>query len=115
MGNKVKSIAIGRYHACAVLEGGGLKCWGNNSVGALGLGSIQPTQGVPEYLPSVDLGGHGAQQVATGESHSCAILDDGKLKCWGYNYDGQLGLGDTINRGDTGGKLSADTTVDISF
>lgn len=30
----------------------------------------------------------------------CALLDDGSLKCFGRNYDGQLGMGDTEDRGD---------------
>jgi alpha-tubulin suppressor-like RCC1 family protein len=66
-------------------------------------------------LDSVDLGGHSALQVAAGKSHTCAILDNGALKCWGSNSAGQLGLGDLQNRGDSGGKLSADTTVDLVF
>ncbi|HEX2671254.1 MAG TPA: RCC1 domain-containing protein, partial [Polyangiaceae bacterium] len=69
----------------------------------------------PGVLDSVDLGGHSALQVAAGKSHTCAILDNGALKCWGSNSAGQLGLGDLQNRGDSGGKLSADTTVDLVF
>ena len=36
--------------------------------------------------------------IAAGSSHTCAIVNNGDVKCWGYNYFGQLGLGDTINR-----------------
>lgn len=39
--------------------------------------------------------------VAAGESRTCAILEDGTVKCWGYNKYGQLGLGDTNRRGDS--------------
>jgi alpha-tubulin suppressor-like RCC1 family protein len=65
-------------------------------------------------LPSVRLGGK-AVQVAVGQQHSCAILDDGTLKCWGDNEYGQLGLGDFANRGNSGDELSEDTTVDLTF
>lgn len=115
MGDKVRSVDVQKYRACAVLGGGTLKCWGVDSSGALGLGDVHSTQGAPKDLPSVDLGGRRAVKVATGGNHTCAILDDGKLKCWGSNYNGQLGLGHTDNRGDTGERLSADTTVDLSF
>eukprot|EP00971_Amphidinium_carterae_P281124 5581971-Amphidinium_carterae.1 len=35
--------------------------------------------------------------------HSCAIADDGQMKCWGFGNSGRLGYGDTLNRGDSGG------------
>jgi len=114
MGSKVISIATGARHACAILEGGTLKCWGNSDSGALGLGSTSRTNALPN-VPSVDLGGHAATQVALGLQHTCAILDDGTMKCWGANNSGQLGLGDTNPRGDTGEKLGTDTTVRLSF
>ncbi|MET0794276.1 MAG: DUF4215 domain-containing protein [Polyangiaceae bacterium] len=118
-GRKVKSISAGRAHFCAVLDDSSLKCWGYGGNGELGLGSTDSKGGnagdMGDALPAVDLGGHGAVQVAAGWSHTCAILDDGTLKCWGENEYGQLGLGDTRKRGDTGGKLSSDTTVDLSF
>jgi hypothetical protein len=40
-----------------------------------------------------------ALRIATGQYHSCALLEDHQVKCWGYNYYGQLGLGDTQTRG----------------
>src|SRR3546814_20282370 len=53
-----------------------------------------------DNLPTVDLGtGRTAVAIAAGFTHTCALLDDGSLKCWGAGKDGQLGLGDTTNRG----------------
>jgi len=115
MGKKVKSIDVGKEHACAILEDGSLKCWGQGFYGALGLGSTASTDKAPKDIPAVDLGGAKAKQVAAGKTHTCVILDDGSVKCWGDNSRGQLGLGDIKARGETGETLSADTTVDLSF
>ncbi|MGZ3708719.1 MAG: RCC1 domain-containing protein, partial [Bdellovibrionota bacterium] len=43
--------------------------------------------------------------ISAGENHVCALLDHGDLKCWGKNFYGALGLGDTINRGDKAGQM----------
>jgi hypothetical protein len=40
-----------------------------------------------------------ALQIATGQQHSCALLEDHRVKCWGENFYGQLGLGDETTRG----------------
>jgi hypothetical protein len=56
-------------------------------------------------LLPIDLGtGRTVSSIAAG-SHVCAFLDDGALKCWGYNPDGQLGLGDVQNHGDAPGEM----------
>jgi alpha-tubulin suppressor-like RCC1 family protein len=122
-GRKVISSDADVYHACAVTNDGALSCWGFAPNGALGLGSQVSSPGPVKYSSngaeigtiSVDLGGKAAVQVAVGEQHTCVLLADHSLKCWGYNIDGQLGLGDRDSRGNTGDKLSADTTVDLSF
>ena len=44
--------------------------------------------------------GHVPTAIATGVGHSCALFDDGAVKCWGNNLSGQLGLGDQFSRGD---------------
>ncbi|CAE7229411.1 MEP1 [Symbiodinium sp. CCMP2592] len=79
-------IAGGRYHACAILEGGGVKCWGyltdaSNSAASIGDGPNE----MGDHLPFIDLGvGRTAVEVAGGSRHNCARLDDDTLHCWGY-------------------------------
>jgi hypothetical protein len=59
-----------------------------------------------DVLPVVDVGaGRTATRIATGGYVSCAILDDGGLKCWGNGAFGALGLGDTEPRGDDPGEM----------
>ncbi len=59
-------------------------------------------------LPAVDLGpGRTALQLTAGGDHTCARLDDGSVKSWGFNNFGVLGLGDTQTRGDGPGRMGA--------
>jgi cysteine-rich repeat protein len=108
-GQGVLSLAThGEEGMCAILSGG-LKCWGENLTGQLGLGDMEGRGDAPgtmgDALPFVNLGtGKTATSVATG-LHSCAILNDGTVKCWGRNPIGQLGLGDTQDRGDMPGEM----------
>jgi alpha-tubulin suppressor-like RCC1 family protein len=111
-GRAVKAIAAGAAHNCALLENGTVKCWGWNSQGALGLGDTDnrgdDALEMGDNLPVVDLGpGRTAKAISAGDHHTCAILDDGSLKCWGENFEGQLGLGDAQNRGDQPGEMGA--------
>ena len=86
------------------------KCWGQGNYGELGIGTTQNMGDQPEemgdFLPAVDFGtGRTAVEVVVGGGHSCAILDDDSTKCWGYNAWGQLGLGDTANKGDDSNEM----------
>lgn len=109
-GAAVASLSVGQSHSCALLTTGQLKCWGDNSYCMLGLGD-QTNRGADanqmgDALPAVQLGvGRLVTQVASGWGGSCAVLDTGALKCWGYNYYGDLGLGDTIFRGCAKGDM----------
>lgn len=109
-GRTATAIAAAEHHTCASLDDGSLKCWGDNTWGQLGQGNIQSTGAAPgtmgDALPPVDLGtGATAVAVAAGVYHTCALLDSGPLKCWGYSHMGQLGTGDISVRGDGPGEM----------
>ncbi len=109
-GRGVLSVAAGATHSCALLEGGAVKCWGDGTAGLLGLGdTVTRGDGAGEMgnnLPSVSLGaGRSATAIAVGDLHTCALLDNATVKCWGDNQFGQLGVGDTADRGDNAGEM----------
>ena len=109
-GRTATAIASGRYHTCAILDNASVKCWGSNNNGQLGIGDTF-TRGdnaneMGDNLPTVDLGtGRTATAIASGMHHTCAILDNASVKCWGYNNDSQLGIGNTNNMGDSANEM----------
>ncbi|MSP26299.1 MAG: hypothetical protein EXR75_14315 [Myxococcales bacterium] len=109
-GKTAKEIAAGLAHTCATLNDGSVKCWGYNGYGQLGIGNTQARGDGPlemgDYLSAVPLGtGKSAAALASGVEHTCVILNDASIKCWGRNLYGQLGLGDTLHRGDNPNEL----------
>jgi alpha-tubulin suppressor-like RCC1 family protein len=85
----VKAISASAQNTCAVTSVGGLKCWGSNSGGQLGDGTVTQ-RGTPGDVAGLT---SGVASVSTGKFHACAVTTTGGLKCWGYNADGQLGDG----------------------
>ena len=89
----VSSVALGNNHACAVIKDGTIKCWGNNSLGQFGnAGASAP--GVSVYQVQ---GINNATKVFADGDHTCAILSDGKVFCWGVGTSGELGQGSTAS------------------
>jgi len=85
------AVAAGAQHTCAVRSGGEVRCWGQNSTGQLGEGSMSS---LPAPEPVTGLGN--GKRVAAGATFSCAETDDGAVFCWGDNHYGQLGMGNDV-------------------
>lgn len=103
LGGLATRISAGGDHTCAVLVGGAVRCWGDNTYGQLGKGHTDNV-GDDETVYSagnVNLGsGVVVKDLALGDYHSCALTSAGAVKCWGNNGSGQLGYGHTISLGD---------------
>jgi len=94
----IKSISLGGLHACAVVSEGTVACWGNNDHGQLGDTTIEERR-VP--TPLANLGGAVVSLSAGGGfkwGHTCAIVSNGRAKCWGSNENGQIGDGTNTDR-----------------
>jgi alpha-tubulin suppressor-like RCC1 family protein len=96
-------IAAGGAHTCVLIRSAAVKCWGSSEQGQLGLGHTATIGDgtVPMPPPDVDLGvGFSTIQLAAGDEHTCALSQDGDVRCWGSGLHGQLGYGNTHNIGD---------------
>ena len=96
-GRTAIAISAGQAYTCAILDTGDLKCWGRDNEGQLGDGGTTHSSNTYITTPPsspISLGtGRQAVAVSGNHEHTCAILDNGEMKCWGYDYKGQLGDG----------------------
>ena len=109
---KVKAVAAGGGHTCAILASNNqVMCWGLNDSGQLGLGTTEnkgDQSNEMESLSRISLGsGRTAKAITAGASHTCVLLDNNQVKCWGLNTSGQLGQNDTNNYGGRSGDTVA--------
>lgn len=104
LGGKAAAITLGAQHTCALMVGGAVRCWGVGKGGRLGYGSQTDVGNSPTSsiiaAGDVPLGGK-AVAVSAGESHTCALLVGGSVRCWGSGANGRLGYGNTRNVGDS--------------
>ena len=97
----IAAISAGQYHRCALTDSGTLKCWGRGSDGRLGNGATTTTNSIPVNVRtssgnSDDLSG--VEKIALGVEHSCALMNDSSVKCWGEGGEGRLGNGATTDQ-----------------
>jgi alpha-tubulin suppressor-like RCC1 family protein len=88
------AVATGIHHTCALTSNGGVKCWGWNTSGQIGDGT-NINRNIPTNVIGLE---SGIAAVSAGGDHTCALTSSGEVKCWGGNYDGQLGDGTNIRK-----------------
>src|SRR5437870_1340149 len=84
------AVTAGGFHTCARFPDGTLECWGRNDAGQLG---DPATTSFNSVTPVRVIGITTAVTVTAGGFHTCALLADGTVRCWGENDFGQLGNG----------------------
>ncbi len=88
----VTEIQVGWDFACALIEGGTVKCWGENGLGNIGSGR-KAKEGesvlVPEEAKVKEV-----SKLDAYFKHACGLLTNGTLKCWGYDFFDELGNND---------------------
>jgi alpha-tubulin suppressor-like RCC1 family protein len=103
-------ISLGVEFTCVLSKDGRVKCFGFNDQGQLGIGTTE-SRGVKleqmgENLTAVELGtDRVAIAIECGVAHTCVLLDNSNVRCFGGNMFGQLGLSDTLNYGDAPNQL----------
>lgn len=98
-----KSIGAGSWYTCVLFVNGGVRCFGNNQYGVLGLDSsvtrfVSPMTSLGFVVFSDTLK---AVQLAVGYHHSCVVFSTNRVRCWGYNNGGQLGSDNTLQYGSS--------------
>lgn len=107
-------IAIGTGFSCALLASGGVVCWGFNMSHQLGISTSQISWiNYPMEVPGLT----NVVSITSGSDHSCAVINDGTMKCWGQGANGRLGNGGTtsstpvtVDRAGVTGVTAAATT-----
>jgi RHS repeat-associated protein len=111
------AVSTGWNHTCAALSDGTVQCWGVNELGQLGIGWNGPqtcTFAPCSTTPLTVVGISTAVAVSAGWNHSCALLSDRTIRCWGANGSGQLGNGNTAHSFVPVGVSGISTAVAIS-
>lgn len=103
VGGEVTQLALGGFHSCALLTGGRVRCWGHDQWGQLGY-AFYPAErfigGVEHPASAGDVNvGAPVLQLTAGRNHTCALVDGGRVRCWGGNSIGELGYGHTRDIG----------------
>jgi len=89
-GHVFHGVSVGETHVCAIDDQNRAFCWGKNSMGELGDGTLNSSN-----IPVAVSGALTFRAIAAGYQHTCAIGTDNGLYCWGANYYGQAGQGTT--------------------
>lgn len=96
----MSTLGLGYGHTCRIVDGGQVECWGDGKYGQLGHGTSSDSQTpVKVHASSTDSTPlSGVIGISSGYYHTCALINDGKVKCWGEGEWGQLGNNGTGNQ-----------------
>ncbi|OQV12481.1 RCC1 and BTB domain-containing protein 1 [Hypsibius exemplaris] len=97
--HSVSRVACGNFHTLA-LSDGEVYAWGQNSCGQIGSGCLSG-QATPRKV-TASIGAHKAVDIACSQTSSFAVMENGEIYAWGYNGNGQLGSGNSINQATPG-------------
>jgi alpha-tubulin suppressor-like RCC1 family protein len=87
--SNVVAAVVGGFHTCAVLAGGSVRCWGRNQDGQVGNGDSTTDVTAPQAVAGLGA----VSALSSGGYHTCAVMPDRTMRCWGRNTRGQLGDG----------------------
>ena len=107
------AFTTGAYHTCAVPADGKVRCWGRNDMGQLGDGTLTSSS-TPVQVETGSGPLTGVTALAGGGSHTCALLSNGTVRCWGENDQGQLGDGTTLSKRNGIAVTGISTAIAIS-
>jgi alpha-tubulin suppressor-like RCC1 family protein len=111
VGGGAEAVSVDTQHACVLLSSGAVRCWGASS--ALGIpGNNEPIgdDESPASIDPIDIGGD-ARQIVAGQNFNCAVREDDQVVCWGISFFGDLGYGNDDNIGDNEAPAAAGTVM----
>lgn len=95
--SELAAVTGGAEHTCVRLRSGRGRCWGSGRLGQVGRPGPQGQPPAASFLMAQDARDLALpapiRQFAAGAFHTCALLEDDTVRCWGYNVEGQLGYG----------------------
>jgi alpha-tubulin suppressor-like RCC1 family protein len=117
-GRTATAISAGNYYNCVLRDNASVICFGENNSGQSGIDNtteMGKTSGSMALLTGVNLGtGRTATAITTGYRHTCVILDNASVKCWGLNSSGELGIdNNTTAMGDGSGEMALIPVVNL--
>jgi alpha-tubulin suppressor-like RCC1 family protein len=117
LGGTATAITVGRNHACAILAGGSVRCWGDGAAMPLHPpGPTPPTIGddeLPTAQSAFELGGRPVTAISAASSATCGINDLGDLYCWGSGVVSRLATGNTTPEEPTKVDLGARQAIAV--
>lgn len=104
-GRRALALAAGDSHVCVIVDDGSVRCAGRANSGQIGSGTPDSIGNDPgETTVTVDLGGQPAVAIGAGSDHTCVVLANGTMRCWGLGNAGQMANGSNLSIGDGPGE-----------